>query len=197
MDRSLTLSKDLHHNDPYTDYISWPGHSDRHFKYPISFSWNDWELSLPCPTSGPPLLPLLLLLSLLTASFTQILPLGLCSSFKDDISSRGFLCHLQGDDFDICYLWSPPMCLSPALHFPLPAVYFHLGVPTIHQNAPKQFHSISLKHGLLSQFPYFCWFYQNSSLHTLSAFFFFISSTSSGTQFRWFLLGQSSYSPFF
>lgn len=80
MDRSLILSKDLHHNDPYTDYISWPGHSDRHFKYPISFSWNDWELSLPCPTSGPPLLPLLLLLSLLTDSFTQILPLGLCSS---------------------------------------------------------------------------------------------------------------------
>lgn len=58
----------------------------------------------------------------------------LFSSSKKPSPPFGFLCHLQGNDFYICYLCLSPMFLSLAPHFLLPAGHFHLGVPPIPQN---------------------------------------------------------------
>ena len=70
-DHSLVHNKDLHRNEPCTDYVSWPGHSDKHLKHPLS-----------CFRLSRVLLfgPLFLPSSLLNDPFTQVLHLGFCSS---------------------------------------------------------------------------------------------------------------------
>ena len=71
IDHSLVPNKDLHHNEPCTDYISWPGHSDKNLKHPLS-----------CFRLSRVLLfgPLFLPFSLLMDSFTQVLHMGFRSS---------------------------------------------------------------------------------------------------------------------
>lgn len=68
--------------------------------------------NIPCPVSVSPGCFCLDLSSFPSHSeWIHSLRFCMCASVllscKDTISSHGFVCHLQGEDFQICYLWLP------------------------------------------------------------------------------------------